>query len=447
VRLRTSSLRWRLVQSLILLQLVVSIVVLSGFLVLLWVRNRGDETGEQAIATIRDALVRGPDGHLALGSTRDIERMQTPAGGLWFVAVDADGSVLPYGEVPPRYLQMALQLEGVSRLLIDPLADSSRPEARFERVLTRAGPVAILAKAGGTIYGAAAWRSPLLILGWVISPMALVTCLGVIIAIPFVVKRGLRQVVAAARHAERVDLHKLDSSIPQTNVVDEIRPLVDAVNMAFERLRKDFERQERFLADAAHELRTPITTLHMRIERLPNDELKAKLVQSSARLSTMAAQLLDLQRLERSTTQHAPVELKALCERVTADIAPIAVMNRCTLSIEASSAQWVTGDAPSLERALTNLIQNAIDHGGAGGSIVVRLWSPAGFEVHDSGPGIPEAERERIVQPFHRLVPRGSGAGLGLHLVAEVARLHGGRLTIGSSDLGGARMRLELSEP
>jgi signal transduction histidine kinase len=307
------------------------------------------------------------------------------------------------------------------------------------------GPVNVVAQTGAPLTVKTTLKGTGLVFLFLVAPMALVTCLGVILATPFVVKRGLKGVVATAEHAESIDVHERTTRLPLANVASEIRPLVNAVNRAFDRLNEGYDRQERFLADAAHELRTPITTLQIHLERLPHDPLKVKLRQASARLATLAEQLLDLQRLDRIASHDAQVDLKPLCERVAADIAPLAIMNRCTLSVDAPRALLVRGDAPSLERALTNLIQNAIEHGGQGCDIQVRLWEPSGFEVLDSGPGIPEADRERVVAPFHRLVPRGRGAGLGLHLVAEVARLHGGQLTIGSSESGGARMRLELN--
>lgn len=437
------SLRWRLIVSLILLQLAVSVVVLCGFIVLGWVMDRGDESGQLAVTSVQHAIHRDARGRLSLDATADIAQLRKEA--TWFVALDEDGTSIQEGDVPQHFLEMARSMRGITRIGIEPNADNSQPQARYEQVETRAGRIAVLVQTGGPVPIMKRWERIGVVLLWVVTPMALVTCLGVIIATPFVVKRALREVVAAADHAESIDVHKHTTPLPLADVAEEIRPLVNAVNRAFDRLNKDYERQERFLADAAHELRTPITTLQLRIEGLPNDLLKAKLMHASARLSTMAAQLLDLQRLERIAANHAPVDLKALCERVTADVAPLAIMNRCTLSVEAPHALMAMGDAPSLERALTNLIQNAIDHGGAGCEIVVRLWLPSGFEVIDSGPGIPAAERERVVEPFHRLVPRGRGAGLGLHLVAEVARLHNGQLIIDSSELGGAKMRLALN--
>ncbi|MDM0010086.1 HAMP domain-containing sensor histidine kinase [Variovorax sp. J22G73] len=441
------SLRWRLIWSLILLQVVVGLLVMGGFLGLAWVLGRVvDETGQETVAAIQRALVRSADGRLSAEPTPELQRLQKAHPPLWFIVRDGRGAELRHGEVPPEYLKLLAAFDGLERVAINPEPDSTRPKARFERVDSRAGPVSVMAQTGGPLTVRNTLKGTGIAFLFLVAPMALVTCLGVILATPFVVKRGLKGVVATAEHAEGIDVHERTTRLPLANVASEIRPLVNAVNRAFDRLNEGYDRQERFLADAAHELRTPITTLQINIEGLPHDPLKVKLMQASARLATLAEQLLDLQRLDRIAAQEWPqVDLKALCERMAGDIAPLAIMNRCTLSVDAPRPLWVRGDAPSLERALANLIQNAIEHGGQGCDIQVRLWEPSGFEVLDSGPGIPEADRERVVAPFHRLVPRGRGAGLGLHLVAEVARLHGGQLTIGSSESGGAKMRLELN--
>lgn len=439
---RPSSLRWRLICDLLLLQVAVSLVVMIGFAIYGAVRNAGDESGAQTASAVLEALYRDSNGQLTIESNGAVQALLAAERSPWFLVVDRSGQTLQQGGVPDEYVRLAHSLDGFTRLSLDVQADGSKPEARLERGSSRAGMVTVVVQTGAP--APVQWHHLKTIFRWIVTPMALVTCLGVMLATPSVIRRGLREFQSAAQHAEQIDVHKRNTSIPITDVAEEIRPFVHAVNRAFERVNKDYERQERFLADAAHELRTPIATLRLRIEALPHDAQKARLLQSCDRLGNMAAQLLDLERLRRAPINHDVVELKDLCERVAADMAPLAIMHRCDLSAETTDAMFVRGDAPSLERALTNLIHNAIEHGGAGCSIIVRLVKPAGFEVADSGPGIPEDERERVVEPFHRVVPRSDGAGLGLHLVSEIARLHKGRLSIASSELGGARLRIEI---
>ena len=439
------SLSWRLVWSLILLQVVVSAVVLGGYV--FWLKDRlVDENGEQAAATIGKAIVRAEDGRLSLGKTGEAARLLSASPSFWFIARDSRGMELRHGEVPTRYASLVGSLDGLERSAIDLATENAQPRARFERFQTNAGAVNLVVQTGTPLSLAETLHGTGLIALFVVAPMALVTAIGVIFAIPFVVKRALKGLRATADRAAHIDVDQRTVLLPLDFVATEIRPMMNAVNEAFERLNRGYARQERFLADAAHELRTPITILQLQIEGLPENSIKVGLMRASARLATLAEQLLDLQRLKQIGASEQPVDLKALCERVTAEVAPLAIRSRCRLAVNAPCQLTIRGDAVSIERALSNLIQNAIEHGGADCEIDVNLLEPACIEVCDTGPGIPETERERVVEPFYRLVPRDHGAGLGLNLVAEVARLHGGKLTIGASASGGARMRLELAD-
>ncbi len=104
----------------------------------------------------------------------------------------------------------------------------------------------------------------------------------------------------------------------------------------------------------------------------------------------------------------------------------------------------VAGDRRALERALTNLVQNAIDHGGRRGVITVRA-APGRIEVRDQGEGIPVPQRDRVFEAFHRLQPQGRGAGLGLDLVQAIMRRHGGRVEVSDAPGGGVRFGLVFS--
>lgn len=444
---KARSLRWRLVRQLIALQLAVSVLVLAVLLAVVWGFDRFvDGNGDRSTAMLAPALHHASDGTLALADT-PAARLLRAAPGWWFVAVDAGGRELRHGDVPPRYAALVRTLHGVDRVLLDLATENADPRARFERLQTAAGPVDVIVKTGAPLRPQDMLRGAGLAYLVFFAPMALFTSIGFILAVPWVVNRGLRGLRSTAARAEGIDVAQRTTRLPLDPVPAEVRPLVQAINDAFDRLNHGYDRQERFLADAAHELRTPITTLRLQVEGMADGDdpdTRDALLRSTSRLATMAEQLLDLQRLDRGTPPAGTVDLKALCERVVADLAPLAIAQGCGLGVEAPAALHARGDAPALERALANLIQNAIEHGGAGCRIEVAVQAPAVIEVSDSGPGIPEAERDRVVEPFHRLVPRGRGAGLGLHLVAEVARLHGGQLRIGGSALGGAGLRLEL---
>jgi signal transduction histidine kinase len=134
-----------------------------------------------------------------------------------------------------------------------------------------------------------------------------------------------------------------------------------------------------------------------------------------------------------------------LAERVVADHAPLAISAGYDISLRAPDpAAWVLGDRGAIERLLANLTQNAVVHGGNQGTIEIELAGNGVFEVHDSGPGIAPEHRERIFEPFYRVRPLDRGAGLGLNLVREVLRQHGGNISVLPSHLGGVCFRVEL---
>lgn len=294
-------------------------------------------------------------------------------------------------------------------------------------------------------------RGAYIVLVMVILPnMALMT-LATLIATPFVVRRALAGLGEAAAQAGRIDIERRGTRLSQENVPSEVSPLVKAMNDALGRLDEGYERHQRFLIDAAHELRTPIAILQTRLESLPDSPEKTRLREDGARLSTLAEQLLDLQRLAQPSAHFTRIDLVAIARRVTVDLAPLAIAAGYEVSFEQQLEYVpVMGDEASIERALTNLVQNAIEHGGRRGTIVIGVLVAESTEaqrlgtvdVSDNGPGIPIEQRERIFEPFHRIRPRTRGAGLGLNLVQEIVRRHRGHIAVLDNSQGGARFRM-----
>jgi signal transduction histidine kinase len=220
---------------------------------------------------------------------------------------------------------------------------------------------------------------------------------------------------------------------------------VRAVNAALQRLDDGMERRQRFLADAAHELRTPIAILQTRIELLPDDAQRSRLMLDVARLANLANQLLDLQRLDADSTSFHPVNLVDLAAQVTADMAPLAIAAGDEISFDAEvDSVTVAGDPASLSRAIVNLVQNAIIHGGRKTTIQVAVGRDGSLRVSDTGSGIPEQHRQAIFEPFNRIVPLDQGAGLGLNLVKDIVLRHNGQVTVGDAPGGGALFEISL---
>lgn len=395
----------------------------------------------RVISTIVAALDRDSSGALTIGATPELDTLHGTEPDLWFVVVDAAGNRAVQGAVPPVYQPMADALDKIDFADIRDGAEPYALSAVIRMSPSRIGTVRIMT-GRGPLVGIA--YAIFVVSNLLVLPLLLVLAVVTLIAIPLIVTKAFSGISDAAAHAQQIDIDKRGTRLPDADVPAEMQPLVKAVNDALARLDEGYERHKRFLADAAHELKTPIAILQTRLEGLPDGMDRAKLLTDVARLGSLAEQLLDLQRLDQTPAVFAPVDLVAMAERVAADLAPLAIAAGYELSFEATQRrEMVLGDWPSLERLMTNLVQNAIAHGGNRGSISVNVMRGV-FEVCDEGPGVPEAERERIFEPFYRVKPSERGSGLGLNLVRDIVRRHNGHVSVAEHGGGGACFRVEL---
>jgi signal transduction histidine kinase len=240
-----------------------------------------------------------------------------------------------------------------------------------------------------------------------------------------------------AREAEQIDANRRGRRLSEAHVPVEITPLVRAVNDALRRLDEDYERQRRFIASAAHELRTPIAILRVKVDAAQEPETR-RLGRDVGRLGALAEQLLDLQRLgtERADQE---LDLVALVRRVVGDLAPLLIDCDHTIEVQTEQSLPIRGDEGAIERVVLNLVHNSLEHGGH--HVTVRVLGTS-LEVEDDGPGIPEAERERVFEAFHRVRPLSAGTGLGLHLVQQVVERHSGHVSILDASGGGTIVRV-----
>jgi two-component system, OmpR family, sensor histidine kinase TctE len=288
--------------------------------------------------------------------------------------------------------------------------------------------------------------------------------------------RGIKPLDELQHRIRRRESHDL-SPIDEREVPEEVSPLVRAINDLLARLDQSIRTQKHFLADAAHQLKTPLAGLRMQAELAQRDidagerdpsALKKSLRQiarSSQSAAHMVNQLLAMARAE--DTEHPapmqPVNLADLAVDTVQDFVPRAMDKRIDLGYEAPTQRpgqrrhadgpVVWGQPVLLRELLRNLVDNALLYTPAGGTVTVRVVDdPFGqvvvLQVEDSGPGIPAAERERVFQPFYRTLGTDvDGSGLGLAIVREIALRHGAELTLtdanlrhraGLSDQGGA---------
>jgi two-component system OmpR family sensor kinase len=242
------------------------------------------------------------------------------------------------------------------------------------------------------------------------------------------------------------------SPVSEAGLPDEVRPLVQELNLLFGRVRTAFDTQQHFVADAAHELRTPLAALKLQVqslERSDSPEAKrvavARLTAGIERATRLVEQLLVLARQEASETGGAPrqkVDIAGLARRAVAELASVATAKGIDLGLQRADAAEIEGQPDALMILLRNLIDNAIKYTPHGGTVDVSVTAEHGavrVAVEDSGPGIPPAERERVFDRFYR-VPGSdaAGSGLGLAIIKSIAERHGATLALGESKrLGG----------
>lgn len=292
---------------------------------------------------------------------------------------------------------------------------------------------------------ALAFRAVLPLLG--ITPMLM-------LVVGWIIGRALRPVQRMQRQVARRSADDL-SPLPEQGLPDEVRPLVVELNALFARVQDTLQAQRHFVADAAHELRSPLTALRLQMQALqraadePAREVAVqRLRQGIERAIDLVAQLLVLARQESAPeTQVQSVDLLALTREVLAECLPQAGARGLDLGVEQAEALTVPGQAEALRVLLRNLVDNAIKYTPGPGTIDVSLLrQPDGstaWVVEDSGPGIPVAERARVFDRFKRGegVADVPGSGLGLAIVEAAARQHGARVSLGESPrLGGLKV-------
>ena len=247
------------------------------------------------------------------------------------------------------------------------------------------------------------------------------------------------------------------SPLPDRNVPAEVRPLTHAINDLMQRLGQTLSVQHRFIADAAHQLRTPIAGLKIQIERAllskDMDEIRPALSQlrtSAERVAHLSNQLLTLARAEPGASDAArftDIDLNAIARETGMQWVPRALDRNIDLGFSGSDRPaHIRGDMLLLQELISNLIDNAVCYGREGGSITVSVMAqPAPqISIEDDGPGIPENERDKVFERFHRLPDSpGDGSGLGLAIVREIAHAHGAKVRLDSPAAGtGTHIRI-----
>lgn len=292
----------------------------------------------------------------------------------------------------------------------------------------------------------------------VIVPQFVIVPIAVLL-IYFAVSRGvtpLHRLQDELRQRRPSDL----TPISLKNIPAEIRPLIEALNQTMEQLDESLSEQRRFVADAAHQLKTPLTGLRTQAELALREaspermQMRVKqMLNAVERLADMTQKLLVLARAEALSEHSAlmeQVDLATLVPEVAREWAPYAMNKQIDLSFENFSAVCcVRGNARLLHELFANLIDNAIRYTPEGGSVAILIDQQDGLhvDIEDSGIGIPAEERDKVFDRFYRVLgTHTDGSGLGLPIVKEIAALHHADIALHDSVLGGIQVRVTFRD-
>lgn len=278
--------------------------------------------------------------------------------------------------------------------------------------------------------------------GWLIIVFLLVQ-LGISAA---TVRRSLAPLAGLSALAERIKPGSSDIRLPEAGVPQESLPLVKAVNHALDRLDAGIQQQREFTANAAHQLRTPLAVIAANIDLMEDKKVAERLRYDVGLMSRIIGQLLLVARLEAlSMRLDDQVELCAVVREAAENLGPLAISTRRTLEVdEPPAAVFVRGNSQAIAAAVSNLIENALNHSPAGGAVKIRVTALPSIEVVDSGPGIAPELRERIFERFWRGETSREGAGLGLSIVQRIMRALEGDVSVSNAPGGGAKFSLEF---
>ncbi len=279
--------------------------------------------------------------------------------------------------------------------------------------------------------------------GWITLPILLVLLITDIA----IFRRALRPLRQASDIAAEIGPARPGLRLPTDAIPREVQPLVSAVNQGLDRLEEGFKIQRDFTADAAHELRTPLSILRTRIDFLEDPATRQALRQNVEGMAHIVSQLLDIAELDALVIAPSDkADLQAVAAEVAEFVAPLALAQGKDVALYGTAEPvWVKGNAEMISRAIRNLAENAINHTAPGSTVEFAVEKGGTVSVLDHGPGIPEHERNLIFRRFWRRDRRKAGStGLGLSIVQRIAELHSAIITVENRRPHGACFSLKF---
>lgn len=265
-----------------------------------------------------------------------------------------------------------------------------------------------------------------------------------------IVTRGLKSLNKVAQTISNREANNFEP-LQHKNIPSEIQPVINELNMLLQRLKSGFERETRFAADAAHELKTPLAALKAQAQVALNtstiedkDIALNKVIAAADRTTRIVQQLLVLSKISPEVNYNSKwqnIDLNVICKEVLTMLAPLAIENNVELELLcANNLPQFSGNSISLGILLKNLVENAINYSGTNAKISVKTYREDDsivLEVQDNGPGIPKEIQARVFERFFRaLGNKKPGSGLGLAIVEEIVKIHNAKIKLREPLLG-----------
>jgi len=263
------------------------------------------------------------------------------------------------------------------------------------------------------------------------------------------VRSALKPLKAVSSQAADITPNSFDVRLPTVGIAAEIQPMVLAMNQALDRLQEGYRTQQEFTANAAHEIRTPLAVLRAHIEAGVEHSEAKELLPDLARLERIVAQLLNLAQMDNlSRDEFTTVNLHTIAVECAAQLAPLAIRNDKKLAVTGARNVCVRGNQAVLAAALRNLLENAIYYSGEGRDIEIRVSDSPAVSVLDRGSGIAAGDSANLFKRFWRgNHNRQGGAGLGLSIVATIARAHQAQVSVATRASGGTSFTIAFPSP
>ena len=445
--------RFKSIISRIVILHVVAVIITSIFmsLALSWLlsyatNNIHNQAMQEQAVSVGEHLSARPDGGLELDLPRDLLGLYSQAYGRYLYAViDDQGRVLFSSLKDQAALFPADARSGDVAFLQQRRGDATVSGASISKTI---GGQTVWIQTGENLANRDVLIDDIVAdfyknVGWITLPILLV----LLIADIAIFRRALRPLWQASEIARDIGPTRTDLRLPTEEIPREVRPLVSAINLALDRLEEGFRIQRDFTADAAHELRTPLSILRTRLDTLEDKQVGQALRKDVDGMAHIISQLLDIAELDSFVIDpNEKADLRSVTAEVAEFVAPLALTQGKDVALLGETEPvWVKGNPEMLGRAIRNLAENAINHTAPGTTVEFFIEGNGTVSVLDHGPGIAEDERNLIFQRFWRRDRRKAGStGLGLSIVQRIAELHSATVTLENRRPAGARFSLKF---